>query len=82
MVSIILLLIMNLNKYSLKGINIRTFYLHFFNMDNSINIAHRLFRSSAIIPDMLMEGTVSHNFNLGPSSHDILCDLENDIYKF
>ena len=31
----------------------------FLNLDKSINIVHRLFKLSEVIPDIIMEGTVS-----------------------
>ena len=37
---------------------------NFLNVDNLINIAHNLIKLSVLILDMLMEGTMSQNFEL------------------
>ena len=52
------------------------------NLNNSINIVHRLLKCPMVILDIIMEGNMSQIFYLGPSSHFILCDLENNFSKF
>ena len=43
----------------------------FLNLENSINIVHRLLKFSMGILDLVMEGKMSQIFYLGPSSHFI-----------
>ena len=38
------------------------------NLDNSINIIYKVFKFGVVILHIIMEGTVSQIFNLGPSS--------------
>ena len=71
MVSCILSFIKMIRIYALKSTNIHIFYLHFLDLDNSINIVHSLLTFSVVILDMIMEGTVSQIFYLGPNSHFI-----------
>ena len=42
------------------------------NVNNSVNIKTRLFKFCVLILDIIMEGTVSQNFYLGPSSYFML----------
>ena len=44
------------------------FAIIFLNVDNSVNIETRLFKFCVLILDIIMEGTVSQIFILGPSS--------------
>ena len=41
-------------------------------MNNLINFVHRLLKFSVVILDIIMEGTVSQMFYIGPSSHFML----------
>ena len=41
-------------------------------MDNSINIETRLLKLCVLIVDIIMEGTVSQIFILGPSFYEML----------
>ena len=43
------------------------FLKHFFNMDISLPIPHKPFKFSAFIHEIWMQGSVSQNFDLGPS---------------
>ena len=46
-----------------------TFFTNIFlNVNISINVEHILFKSVEVILDIIMEGTVSQIFDLGPSS--------------
>ena len=58
-VSFILSFIKTIKRYALKSTKILIFYLHYLNLDTSINIVHRLLKLSMGILDMIMEGTVS-----------------------
>ena len=40
----------------------------FVDLDNSFDIIYKLFKFGVVILDIIMEGTVSQNFYLGPSS--------------
>ena len=53
--------------YALKSVKILFFAYIFLNLDNSINIVHRLLKFSIAILEMITEGTVSQIFYLGPS---------------
>ena len=53
--------------YALKSVKIHFFAYIFMNLDNSINIVHRLLKFSIVILDMITEGTVSQILYLGPS---------------
>ena len=44
----------------------------FLNVDNSVNIRNRLFIFCVLILGIIMEGTVSQNFHLCPSSYFML----------
>ena len=50
----------------------RFFAIIFLNMDNSVNIKTRLVKFDVLILDIMMEGTVSQIFFLGPSSYFML----------
>ena len=67
MVSFILSFITLTKIYALKSVKILFFYYIFLNLDNSINIVHRLLKFSIGILDMITEGTVSQISYLGPS---------------
>ena len=44
------------------------FAVTFFNLDNLVNIIYKLFTFGVVILDIIIEGTVSLIFYLGPSS--------------
>ena len=45
------------------------FHVHFLNMDISVNITHTSFRFETCILEIQMEGSMSQNFDIGPSFH-------------
>ena len=45
----------------------------FLNLDNSVNILYKLLKYGVVILDTIIEGTVSHIFDLGPRI--FLCDF-------
>ena len=47
-----------------------------FNFNNSVNIVYKLFKFGVLIPDIMMEGTVSQIFDV------CLSYLENDVNFF
>ena len=47
----------------------RFFAIIYLNVDNSVNIKTRLFNLCVFILDIIMKGTMSQLFYLGPSSH-------------
>ena len=48
------------------------FAIIFLNMDNSVNIEPRLFKLCVLILNIMMKGTISQIFILGPSSYFML----------
>ena len=68
-VPIILLFIKSMKIYAVNSKQILHFYLHFFNVDDSINIDHSLLKFSVVILIMIIQGSVSQISYLGPSSH-------------
>ena len=55
------------------------FYLHLFNMDISVAIAATYLKFQNIVSDILMEGTVSQIFYIGPSFYFMKCG--NLVFK-
>ena len=49
------------------------FHEYFLNMDTSLNIASKPFKFSTYIHKIQMEGSLSQNFDLGPSFHFMKC---------
>ena len=49
------------------------FHLNFLNKDFSVTIAHRPFKFETCILDIQMEGSMSQNFDIGPSFHFMKC---------
>ena len=49
------------------------FQQYFFNMDISLAISHKPFKFSACIHEIWMQGSVSQNFDLGPSFDFMKC---------
>ena len=45
------------------------FHVHFFNIDNSVNITHTSFRFETCIIEIQMEESVSQDSDIGPSVH-------------
>ena len=48
---------------------ISIFTITFFNVDNSINIEHKIFKFCEVSFDSMMEGSMSRIFYLGPTSY-------------
>ena len=47
--------------------------MHFFNKDILLDILYTVFKIDMLIPDTMMEGTVSQIFDLGPSFYFMKC---------
>ena len=67
MVPVMLLLVKEPKIYVIKKTNIDIFSIIFMNVESSFNIQDRLLKLSVTVIDMMMEGTVSQIFYLGPS---------------
>ena len=73
MVSSILLLVKEFKIYVHKSTQNSIFSLICLNVSSSFNIKDRLLKFSVLVLDMIMEGTVSQIFLLGPSSCFMKC---------
>ena len=67
------------------NLKIIIFHVYFFNIDISLIIALISLKTSICIAGICMEGSVSPNFELGPSFCFMVCrrrNFENKIQKF
>ena len=64
-----------------QNMKILIFDIFFFNMDISLIIANICFRICMYIPEIYMEGRVSHTFDIGFSFCFIVCRKFEKIYK-
>ena len=69
----ILLLVKEFKIYVLKSTKIPIIFFHFLNVDSSFDIENRLLKFFVVVYGIIMEGTMSQIFFLGPSFCFMVC---------